>query len=348
MFQQFEYHSPAVGVQFGAGSLAKLPHILGRGNVLAIASPRGMQALAPYIGTTWRTFDEVVPQVPQWLVDKASKRLDKIDVVLALGGGSAIGLAKALALQSDFLPIVAIPTTYSGSEMTNIYGISQDGQKTTGRDDKVQPKVVIYDPVLTQSLAFRAAATSALNALAHLMEASYAFDRNPVSFHLALQGIHEIIGGLEQLIEAKTLTPAANEQLLLGAYLGGKCLGEVSMALHHKCAHVLGGSFGLEHALVHSVLQPYVLAYQWDGLDAQTQADLQSAYGHESPPRFLWELLGRLALPQSLREIGFNAGQIETAVKQLLQKPYPNPVVLEEGRLRQMLERAIEGRLEND
>ncbi|MEL6653134.1 MAG: maleylacetate reductase [Bacteroidota bacterium] len=345
MFQQFEYYSPDIEVRFGAGSLEKLPLIIGLADVLAIASPRGMKYLVPYLNSTSQTFDEVVAQVPQWLVDKAMQKSGEADVLLALGGGSAIGLAKAIALQTG-LPIVAIPTTYAGSEMTNIYGISQDGQKMTGRSPLVQPKFVLYDPSLTESLSFRGAATSALNALAHLMEASYAHDRNPVSYHLALQGIREIIAGLEQLIRAQTLTPAANEQLLLGAYLGGKCLGEVSMALHHKCAHVLGGSFGLEHALVHSVLQPYVLAYQWTGLDSQTRIDLQAAYGHESPPRFLWELLGRLALPQGLSEIGFGLEQVEPAVTKLLQKPYPNPVPLRMETLGEMLDAACMGRLQ--
>ncbi len=347
----FRYRSAQVDLVFGRGAYLKAAEVLAAyERVFVIGTKRSAQQLQKLQNALSQQqltlFQEVVQHVPQFLVDRCAERLSrsKGQVILAIGGGSAIGLAKALALQTA-LPIIAIPTTYAGSEMTNIWGISEQGKKTTGRDTKVQPRYVFYDPDLTQTMPMAVAATSAMNAMAHLMEAVYAHDRNPISHELSLLGIRKLLAGMNQMVEAGELSAEANENLLFGAYLAGKSLGEVSMALHHKAAHVLGGSFGLEHAKVHTVMQAYVLEFQWEGLSAEIQKAFFSALGDDYPPRVLKNIADRMGAPTDLQSIGFKRKNIPKAADIMLQKPYPNPVPLERGRLEAMLERAYDGDL---
>ncbi|MEL7531896.1 MAG: maleylacetate reductase [Bacteroidota bacterium] len=345
----FRYSSSKVNIVFGRAAYLKAAEVLAaHDRVFVIATERSakqlqsLQKLLPQ--QQFESFQEIVQHVPQSVVDRCAERLSQFggQVLLAIGGGSAIGLAKALALQTA-LPIVAIPTTYSGSEMTNIWGISRAGQKSTGRDPKVQASHVYYDPDLSQTMPPAIAATSAMNAMAHLMEAVYAHDRNPITHELSLLGIRKLLTGMNALAEAGKLSAKANEALLFGAYLAGKALGEVSMALHHKAAHVLGGSFGLEHAKVHTILQAYVLEYQWGGLSEEIQAAFVDAFGDESPPKVLKKIAQKMGTPTNLHSIGFDKKDIPAAVEIMLQKPYPNPVPLERSRLEAMLRRAYKG-----
>lgn len=318
--------------------------------VLIVASERwqpvihNLQEALP--GSTVLHWSKINQHVPQVLVDRvvAFRQKHTPDAVVSIGGGSAIGLAKALALD-DYLPHFAVPTTFSGSEQTNIYGISRDGGKTTGRDDRVLPHTVIYDPDLTITMPRKLAVPSAMNAMAHLLEALYAPTGNPVTRALAVEGMVAIRKGLQEIAATDGLTPKANERLLYGAYLAGKCLNEVSMALHHKAAHVLGGTFGLEHSLVHTVLQAYVLAFQWPHLTPGQQADFQSALDHTYPPRRLLELAGGGGAPTKLSEIGFKEEDIEQAASEILAKPYTNVApVTKEGLIR-LLQQACSGQL---
>lgn len=347
--QSFEYSSFPIQVHFGRGTFSKLPELLkGSQKAFIIASPRlqnRVTKLSSSIGSERIFhFDEVIQHVPSSLVEKAlaQQKIQKTDILVAIGGGSAIGLAKAMAFQLK-QPIIAIPSTFSGSEMTNIWGISKDGLKTTGRDASVLPKDVVYDPELTENMPKDLAVKSAFNALAHLMEAAYAPDTNPITYNTSLLGINKIIAGLELLKTPEKLTPQANELLLFGAFLAGKGLGEVSMSLHHKAAHTLGGSFGMDHASVHTVIQPYVFAYQWDSLEKSLQKDFQKAYDHEFPPLKVQSLIRDLAAPISLKEIGFLEKNIEEAVGIMLSKPYANPKPLEKEGLTQMLNQAFAG-----
>jgi alcohol dehydrogenase class IV len=346
---QFQHTTLPNTVEFGAGKHRQLADWLqDYDKVMVIGSPRVQPVVKPLRAALGPDrlviFEEVVQHVPDTLVARALAvcRAAGAQALLAIGGGSAIGLAKGIALDNH-LPIIAVPTTYSGSEMTNIWGISSGGNKTTGRDPAVLPALVVFDPELTAGLPFRLAANSAMNAMAHLVEAVYAQPNNPITYHYSLLGIARLRAGMQALAGQRELSPAANEQLLFGAYLGGKALGEVSMALHHKTAHVLGGSFGLEHSEAHTVMLPYALAYQWPALPDYQQQDFRAALEHEQPPRALQDLARGLGCPTSLREIGFAEAHIPQAVQIMLQNPYPNPAPLEAGRLRQMLQAACEG-----
>lgn len=351
---QFEFSSLPRNVHFGEGKLEELKNILANyQHAFVIGEPRvqaQIDKLKNQMGAEKIThFGEVIQHVPQILVDKALITLKEIkaDVMVAIGGGSSIGLAKGLALETQ-IPIIAVPTTYAGSEMTNIWGISSENGKTTGRAVEVLPLHVIYDPQLTATMPVGLAATSALNAHAHLMEAIYAHDANPVTYASSLYGTKQIMKGMDLLSEQKALSPEVNNLLLLATFLAGKGLCEVSMSMHHKAAHVLGGSFGLEHSHVHAVLQAYVLEYQWEALSATVQKDFQDAMNHKYPPLALQEKVIKIAAPHTLEKIGFQKENIEKAAEIMMQKPYANPKPLTQEGIVKMLNNAFEGKIEGN
>ena len=345
----FEYRSFPNQVYFGKGMLSQLPKVVKEFPTLLVLAGKRVTEIVDDLEKELThnklvRFTKIIQHVPQSVVDEANKIAQEVkpDAYLALGGGSAIGLAKALALELE-RPIIAVPTTFAGSEQTNIYGISADSGKRTGRDDRVLPKVVFYDSNLTASMPKRLAVTSAMNAMAHLMEALYAPNRNPVTSQSAIQGMTALKKGLELLVDEDALTPEANEHLQLGAYLGGKCLCEVSMALHHKAAHVLGGSFGMEHSKVHTVLQSYVLAYQWPYLSDSIQTEFKQALSSENPAATLKSLAANAGAPTNLHSIGFRKEDIESAATIMVANPYANITPLSKEGLKRMLQEAYNG-----
>ncbi len=350
---EFEYTSFPTQVFFGKNRLTKLSGLLANyQKAFIIASPRlkkQVEKLALTVGQEKLLhFDDVVQHVPTTLVTKAlaEQKNEGTDLLIALGGGSAIGLAKAMALTLKH-DIVAVPTTYAGSEMTNIWGISSEGRKTTGRDPVVQPKYVIYDPQLTENMPKELAVKSAMNAMAHLMEAVYAHDSNPITYTNSLLGIEKLTQGMNEIRKTQNLSQKANELFLFGSFLGGKSLGEVAMSLHHKAAHTLGGSFGMDHASVHTVLQAYVLDHQWDALSNDVQEDFKKVFHSEYPPKTLQTLAKGMDAPTMLTEIGFKETDVEKAVDLMLLKPYANPKPLEKKGLMQMLKNACLGIISN-
>jgi maleylacetate reductase len=180
--------------------------------------------------------------------------------LVAVGGGSAIGLAKAVALEMA-LPIVAVPTTFAGSEMTPVWGMTENGNKQTGRSPQVRPVAVVYDPTLTDTLPTRMAVASGINALAHAAEALWAPDRSPVTSLLALEGARAITGALQKIAHG-TAEPGDRDRALYGAWLCGGCLGATTMGIHHVLCHAVGGTLNLPHAETHTVILPAVLQLQ--------------------------------------------------------------------------------------
>src|ERR1019366_9277121 len=142
-------------------------------------------------------FSRAVMHVPIETAREARETAKRLgaDCCVAIGGGSTIGLGKAIALESG-LPILAIPTTYAGSEMTPIFGITEGGLKRTGKDMRVLPRTVIYDPELTLTLPLPFTVTSGMNAMAHAAEGLYAKDGNPVMDLMAEEGIRAIAAAL--------------------------------------------------------------------------------------------------------------------------------------------------------
>lgn len=266
-------------------------------------------------------------------------RAKAIDGLVAIGGGSAIGLSKAIALRTG-LPQLVVPTTYAGSEMTPILGETAEGRKTTLTDPKVQPQVVLYDVDLTFSLPAAVSAASGMNAIAHAVEALYAKDRNPIISLMAVAGITALTRALPTLVR-DGLDADARSDALYGAWLCGTCLGAVGMALHHKLCHTLGGSFGLPHAETHAVVLPHALAY-----NASAAPDMMKALGPvlgADPARALYEMAGVIGAPRALRDLGMAEADIDAAADGAVANPYWNPRLIERTAVRGLIARAWAG-----
>ncbi len=264
----------------------------------------------------------------------------RADSILSLGGGSAIGVAKAIALAA-VLPIVAVPTTYSGSEMTPLWGLTRRGTKHTGRDSRVQPRTVLYDPELTLDLPASVSGASGMNAIAHCVEALYATDSNPLTSWMAEEGIRALGESLPVIVQSPS-DVSARTRAMYGAWLGGASLAAVQMGLHHKLCHVLGGSFDLPHAETHAVLLPYATEYNV-GAAASAMSRVAQALGGKSAPVALFELGRRLGTPASLALIGMRETDVDRAAALAVERPYPNPrPVTREGVL-SVLWKAFEG-----
>jgi alcohol dehydrogenase class IV len=266
---------------------------------------------------------------------------ERIDCIVAVGGGSTIGLGKAIALRTD-LPQVAVPTTYAGSEMTDILGETAGGAKTTQRSEKVRPEIVIYDVELTRTLPPGLSATSGMNAVAHAVEALYARDGNPVIALMAEEGVRALATSLPAIV-ADPSDMAARAGAQYGAWLCGMCLGAATMALHHKLCHVLGGSFDLPHAETHTIVLPHATAYNAPAASG-AMARLARALGTGDAARALYDLGGRLGAPRGLREIGMPENGIDRAAEAAMANPYWNPRPLEAAAIRALIADAWAGR----
>lgn len=272
----------------------------------------------------------------------AQARLLQADGIVAVGGGSTVGLGKAIALDTG-LPVIAIPTTYAGSEMTPIWGITRDGVKSTGRDTRVLPRTVIYDAELTTKLPPMVSVTSGINAVAHCVEALYAQDANPVSSLMAAEGIRAFARALPRIV-AEPQDMDARDLALYGTWLAGSVLGTVGMALHHKICHTLGGSFNLPHAEVHTVMIPQVTAFNREAAP-QAMARIAEALGADDAAVGLYELIVRLQAPCSLRVLGMRAEDLDQAADLATRNPYYNPRAVTRDNVRALLQSAYDGRL---
>lgn len=347
MWTGFSYQAQPMRVVFGAGSSARLGDELdhlGLERVLVLATPgrsetaeRLADTLGPRaLGVHAHARMHVPLQTADAAADEARAR--GADGCVAVGGGSAIGLGKAVALRHR-LPVVAVPTTFAGSEMTPVWGLTDDGVKTTGRDPAVLPRSVVYDPDLTRSLPPQVAVTSAVNALAHAVEGLYAPDGSPIVSLMAEEGARAIVSALPGLTGDDD---GARTEALYGSWLCGAVLGAASMSLHHKLCHVLGGTFDLPHAAVHTVVLPHVVAVNATAAPAMTAA-LSRVLGTDTPATALWELTGRLGAPTSLAELGLAATDVERVVDAVAAAPYANPRDVPADEIRALLHRARHG-----
>ena len=335
---------------FGTGSLAKLSEEierLGARRALVLCTPEQReqaQDVAARLGTRCAgIFDRAVMHVPIETARAARETAARLDAdcAVAVGGGSTTGLGKAIALESS-LPILAIPTTYAGSEMTPIWGITEGGIKRTGRDARVLPRTVIYDPGLTSSLPAGLSVTSAINAIAHAAEGLYAQDASPIHSLLAEEGIRAIAAGLPRVI-ADPADLDARGDCLYGAWLCGAVLGAVGMSLHHKLCHTLGGSFNLPHAETHTVVLPHALFYN-SAAAPQAMTRIARALGAGAAPTGAYDLAKALGAPTALRDIGMPESGLDRAAELATTNAYWNPRPLERSAIRKLLQQAWEGR----
>lgn len=346
---RFVSEAGASRVVFGNGTFAQLPdelELLGCDRAVLISTPgrgtladRARDMLGPRFAAR---FDDAVVHVPNHVADTARNvaLAVRADCLIAFGGGSAIGVAKAVALATG-IPIVAIPTTYSGSEMTPIWGRTSNGQKQTGRDATVQPRVVIYDPELTLSLPAAVAAASGMNAIAHCIEALYATDATTASTEAATRGIVLLSRSLPTVV-AEPENLSARSEALEGAWLAGSALGSVQMALHHKLCHTLGGAFNLPHAETHAVLIPYTAAFNRPAAPEAMKLAANALDASDAPVALL-ELERRIGTPLSLEAIGMREVDIDHAADLAVERQYPNPRPITKTDIRELLAAAFRG-----
>lgn len=345
----FTYEALPSRVVFGYGTFALLEEEIDRlelGRVLVLATPQQAQEAsrlaANLASRSVGVFAGATMHTP---VDVTWKAIEEVrsreaDGLVAVGGGSTTGLAKAIALRTD-LPQIIVPTTYAGSEMTSILGETEHGVKTTQRSPKILPEVVIYDVDLTLTLPVGLSGTSGINAIAHAVEALYARDANPVISLMAEEGIRALGHALPK-IAADGLDRAARADALYGAFLCGKCLGAVGMALHHKLCHALGGAFDLPHAETHTILLPHTVAYNTAAVP-EAMERVSRALGRTDATAALFDLGAQVGAPRGLKDIGMPRDGIDRAVAQAMAAPYWNPAPLEEGRIHSLIARAWEG-----
>lgn len=342
---EFRYTSYAQEIIFGPGSISRLGEAIEHfswhrlmlcstgslrrdGTIASIEKALGDRLVV--------TFEYVQPHVPDFQIAETLTRAydNDIDALIGLGGGSPIGLAKALSLALEekrtnrparstspidqpLVPVIAIPTTYAGSEMTPVYGITQHSEglarKITVTDSKITPKLVIYDPLLTLNLPPTMTASTGINALAHCIEALYSITRNPLSTAAATSGTRYITSALPRCYATADDVEARTE-MLIGAYLAGTALASVTMALHHGLCHVLGGTVGVPHGIANSIILPHAMRFNLDATASQlapaaqamgiSLAGRSAEIAVEEAIQRIYALIAQMNLPQHLREVG--------------------------------------------
>jgi alcohol dehydrogenase class IV len=336
-------------VSFGSGeaaaSLEREVAELGASRVMVIASKREMDTAGTLTGNlrVLLRYDDVVMHVPVEVAARGREAAAKhsVDAIVSVGGGSTTGLAKAIALTTG-LPVVAVPTTYAGSEATAVWGLTEGNRKTTGTDPRVLPKVIVYDATLTLTLPVPISVASGLNALAHCVDAMWAPTADPINAALAAEGIRALAEGLPKVV-ADPSGIDGREHALYAAYLSAVAFASAGSGLHHKICHVLGGAYNLPHAQTHATVLPYVLAFNGPAApDAERR--IAAAFGSNRAIDGLEDLRRQLDAPRALRDYGFTEDAIPDAAEAILPAvPESNPRPVTVGDLERLLRAAWSG-----
>jgi maleylacetate reductase len=369
MMREFTYVSAAQQVMFGVGALTQLGEAVdgfGWQRLMLCTIPRFQRSglvsrLQDILGRRLvASYAQAQPHVPQDQVEAALSLAveHNVEAIIGLGGGSPIGLAKAVSLAFEerrtgqpararfptdqpLVPVIAIPTTYAGSEMTPIYGVTQTvsgtSRKVTVTDFKVTPKLTLYDPEVTLSLPPQMTASSGINALAHCIEAVYSITRHPLSTAVALQGIGYIIQALPRTV-AKGGDIEARTDLLLGAYLAATAIATAKIGLHHGLCHVLGGTAGVPHGIANGIMLPHAMRFNADATRPELAAVARAmglagdseAEAAEKAVQRVYELISQIGLPQRLRDVGVAEAELpllaQLALKSQAVQNNPKPV----------------------
>ncbi|MFC9503756.1 maleylacetate reductase [Streptomyces sp. NPDC057002] len=345
----FEHESLTQKVVFASGEAAARVRAeverLGASRVMVIAAAaeaelaRAVTADLPVV-LRW---DEVVMHVPVEVAERARAAAveHRADLLLSVGGGSTTGLAKAIALTGG-MPILAVPTTYAGSEATSVWGLTEQARKTTGVDARVLPRSVVYDAALMVSLPVAMSVASGLNALAHCVDAMWGPRVDPIDQALAGEGIRALAAGLPAVV-ADPMGLPGREQALYGTYLSAVAFSSAGSGLHHKICHVLGGRYDLPHAQTHAVVLPYVLAFNAPAAP-RAERRIAAAFGADSAIEGLQRLRRDVDAPKALRDYGVKETEMDDAVQAVLDVvPDGNPRPVTAGDLQRLLRAAWRG-----
>ncbi len=330
MLPSFTHDVPSQRVVFALGATARIgeeAERLGLSRALVIATPGSGARLGQHVvdllgARSAGLHAQAVVHVPKAVADTglAAACAKKADGLVTVGGGAAIGLAKAIAHETG-LPILALPTTYSGSEATTIFSTSDGERKNTGRDAKVLPRTIIYDPDLTLGLPAAVSAASGMNAIAHCVEAFWADGRTPVTMALASEGARRFAKSLPAVV-ADGSDREARGECLIAAWLSGTVLSG-GTALHHKLAHVLGG-LGLPHAETHAIILPHVTRFNLDAAP-EAKVRLGEAFDSDKPADAIAAMLRKFPIPQRLREVGFDASKTDFVANEIAAAAITSP-----------------------
>ncbi len=349
----FTYTALPLRVRFERGGRTKVGdevEHLGRNRALVLSTPEQQhhaEELSDALGG--RSAGVLATATMHTPVDVTEAALSAVreagaDCTVAVGGGSTIGLAKAIALRDD-IPQIAVPTTYAGSEMTTILGQTENGVKTTLKDLRVLPASVIYDVDYTLSLPPVISATSGMNAIAHAIEALYAQEKNPISRLQCLEAIGALAGALPVIVDDPG-DVRARQEAQYGAFLCGMALGSAGMALHHKLCHTLGGAFNLPHADTHTVVLPHATGF--NEAAAPELVAIKDILSSDSVGGGLWDLAKHIGAPTSLADIGMPADGIDRAADLATQNPYWNPRPFDRADIHALISQAYAGKRPND
>lgn len=346
--RDFTFAGIPARVIFGSGTLAQVAdgvRSMGRSRALVLSTPQQIDQardVAARLGPLCAgIFAEAAMHTPVDVTDRALAAFQtaEADCTVAIGGGSTTGLGKAIALRSGADQLV-IPTTYAGSEMTDILGETDAGEKTTRRDPAIRPELVIYDVDLTLGLPVDMTVTSALNAIAHAVEGLYASDANPITDMMALDAIRAFKRGLPEVV-ANPADHEARAEVLYGAWLCSTVLGSCAMALHHKLCHVLGGSFGLPHAQTHAIMLPHTAGFNAVGVAEKLQPVAEVMGGTVGGG--LWDFAKGLGAPLRLADLGLAEDALDQAAEIATRQPYANPRAFTRDDIRTILHDAWRG-----
>ena len=350
--KNFTHNSLPARVVFGKGSIASLGEEidrLGAKRALFCCTPgredEVSKLLAPLDNMSaglCAIAEQYVP-LPMVEVGREIAKEREADCVVSYGGGTSVGLAKAIALELE-IPVISAITTFSGSETTDLQAILTDGLRVGFKSNWMLPRTIIYDPETAMGVPLSIMIPSGVNAIAHGVEAFYAQGATPVNSLIAGEGIGALASALKRMSSGEDGVEARGDGLY-GAWLCGTSLGSAGVALHHKFAHVLGATFGLEHSMAHTVALPHSVAYTTAGAREAMQG-IATALGDSSKEAatVLYELNVAIGAPTSLKEIGMPEEGIEKAAKMISDDPYPNPVPVEYALIRAMIEDAWHGR----
>lgn len=345
----FDHVTLAQRVRFGTGgatqALTDEVTESGAQRVMVLASNRDAAVVDAVVGgiDVALRWDEIIAHVPIELADKATAAASAAgaDLLVCVGGGSTIGLAKAIA-KNTHIPIVAVPTTYAGSEATNVWGLTQSARKTTGIDNAVLPRTVVYDADLTLSMPVDLSIASGLNAVAHCVDSLWAPRADPITRMTATEGLRLLAEGLPAIKEDPNGIDG-RESALAGTYLSAVAFADAGSALHHKICHALGGTYNMPHAQTHAVVLPHVLAFNAPAA-TEAAARIAGALNVDDAVAGLNALRGRLDAPKSLRDYGFRESDIPEAARIILPAvPASNPRPVTQADLEQILHDAFVG-----
>lgn len=344
------YNATPARIVFGTGAIERVAQVVeafGATRAVVVSTP-GRSGLADRTAALLGplcagTIPEAISQVPIELARRGRERARALgaDCLVSVGGGASVGLGKAIALDMP-VPVIAIPTTYSGSEMTGFCGITIDGVKRMHTSLNMLAGAVIYDPDLSRALPLDVSMASAMNALAHCLDVVYVPTASPIMLAAAYEGAGAIVDAMRRVARAPDDRDARSD-LLYGAYLGGAAL-TGGFALQHGVAHVLGGSFGIAHGLSHALVLPHVAAYNARFAPAEL-GRMAAATGGRAFAGTAFDLLEEVGLPTSLRSLGLAEADLDPAARITVETDHghnPGPVTFEG--VRALLDDAFHGR----